>query len=145
MRIEKLIPVAEAYAKLSKDPNTQVAALLVDSKGRVRAQGFNGFPRGIKDDERLSNKETKLPRIVHAEMNCIASAAAVGVPTENCALVVTRYPCHECAKLIISAGIKFILCPEASAFSSWVSSTDVAEAMFAEAGIEVQIYGEEND
>jgi len=44
-------------------------------------------------------------RPVHAEMAALTSAARRGVPTQDCTMFVTTFPCHECAKLIVSAGI----------------------------------------
>jgi cytidine deaminase len=44
-------------------------------------------------------------RAVHAEMGALMDAAARGVPVRGCALFVTTFPCHECARNIIAAGI----------------------------------------
>jgi cytidine deaminase len=44
-------------------------------------------------------------RAVHAEMAAIADAARYGVPTTGCTLYTTTFPCHDCAKHIIAAGI----------------------------------------
>ena len=54
---------------MSKDPRTQVGAVIVGPDLEVRSTGFNGFPRGIVDwPERLQDKPTKLRLIVHAEV-----------------------------------------------------------------------------
>jgi cytidine deaminase len=44
-------------------------------------------------------------RAVHAEMAAIADAARYGVPTAECTLYTTTFPCHDCAKHIMAAGI----------------------------------------
>lgn len=44
-------------------------------------------------------------RIVHAEMAAICTAARRGTPLRGSTLYTTTYPCHECARLIIAAGI----------------------------------------
>lgn len=44
-------------------------------------------------------------RIVHAEMAALMTAARSGRSVRNCTLYTTTYPCHECARLIIAAGI----------------------------------------
>jgi deoxycytidylate deaminase len=44
-------------------------------------------------------------RAVHAEMACIMDAAKRGVPTYSNTLVCTTFPCHECARHIVAAGI----------------------------------------
>ena len=44
--------------------------------------------------------------VVHAEVNAITFSNCVDL--EGCTLYTTLFPCHECAKAIISAGIKEI-------------------------------------
>lgn len=44
-------------------------------------------------------------RAVHAEMAAITDAVRHGVPTKGCTLHTTTFPCHDCAKHIIAAGI----------------------------------------
>ena len=44
-------------------------------------------------------------RAVHAEMDALLSAARKGVPLTGCRLFVTTYPCHYCARHIVTAGI----------------------------------------
>lgn len=45
-------------------------------------------------------------RAVHAEQCALADAARRGVPTSGLTMAVTTFPCHECARLIVAAGIK---------------------------------------
>ncbi|MBW8827991.1 MAG: hypothetical protein JF606_00895 [Burkholderiales bacterium] len=44
-------------------------------------------------------------RCVHAEMAAITSAARLGVPIKNATLFTTTFPCHMCARHIVSSGI----------------------------------------
>ena len=44
-------------------------------------------------------------RAVHAEMDAILSASRAGVSPVGCRLFVTTYPCHYCARHIVSAGV----------------------------------------
>jgi cytidine deaminase len=44
-------------------------------------------------------------RAVHAEMCALMNAARRGIPVKGCTLYVTTFPCHECARHIIAAGI----------------------------------------
>jgi cytidine deaminase len=48
-------------------------------------------------------------REVHAEMAAITDAAKRGVSIKGCVLYCTTFPCHECARLIVSAGIKRVV------------------------------------
>jgi deoxycytidylate deaminase len=44
-------------------------------------------------------------RTVHAEMDAVTTAARTGVTIAGCNLFVTTFPCHECARHIISTGL----------------------------------------
>ena len=69
---KRYLKLAAEVATWSKDPNTQVGAVVVGSKGQILSQGYNGFPRGINDtSKRLNDRDTKLSLVVHAEMNAI--------------------------------------------------------------------------
>jgi dCMP deaminase len=140
MNLAKFYPLAMEVAELSKDPRTKVGAVVIDARGAVRAVGYNGFPRGVEDDPgRYADRDTKLLLVAHAEANAIANAAAVGTPLDGCGLVVTKYPCHECAKLVINAGIRQIGAPAPGTDSAWLKSNDIARMMFSEAGVAVQV------
>ena len=53
--------LTEVVASWSKDPSKKIGAVAIGSKGQVLAQGFNGFPRGIDDnDERLNDRENEV-------------------------------------------------------------------------------------
>ncbi|MGM0436205.1 MAG: deoxycytidylate deaminase [Bacillota bacterium] len=106
--------VAELSSMRSKDPSTQVGAVIVNRKNRIVGIGYNGFPIGIDDDVYPWENEgeflnTKYPYVVHAEPNAILNST---VSLENTTLYVTLFPCHECAKLIIQSGIKEIVYAE---------------------------------
>lgn len=139
MNLRKYYPIAQAVAGLSKDPSTKVGALIIDNRGAIRAVGYNGFPRGVDDDPgRYADRSVKLRLVAHAEANAIANAAAVGTPLDGCSLVVTKYPCHECAKLIINAGIERVLTADSEP-GSWIDSALTASWMFDEAGVKVEV------
>ena len=48
-------------------------------------------------------------REVHAEMAALTDAAKRGVSVKGCVLYCTTFPCHECARLIVSAGIRRVV------------------------------------
>ena len=43
--------MAKLISKRSKDPNTQVGAVIVSKDDRILSVGYNGFPNGCSDDE----------------------------------------------------------------------------------------------
>ena len=52
---------------------------------------------------------TEFTRDVHAEAAVLTSAARLGIESRNSTLVVTTYPCHNCAKHIIASGIRRVV------------------------------------
>ena len=99
-------------ADRSKDPSTQVGACIVSNDNRILSTGYNGFPQGCSDDEFPWNRdesvgETKYNFVVHAELNAILNAG--GKSLVGSRIFVSLFPCHECAKAIIQAGVKEVV------------------------------------
>ena len=104
------LAIAKVCALKSKDPHTQVGACLVNRKRQIVSTGYNGFPRGLNDDDYPWDKtgnalQTKYTYVVHAELNAITSACT---ELEGMALYTTLFPCAACTKIIIQAGIKSV-------------------------------------
>jgi len=84
-----------------------VGAVIVDINNRVVSVGYNGFPKGISDDIRLDNRETKYKMIVHAECNALLFAQR---PLTECAIYTYPFiPCPKCASMIIQSGISRVV------------------------------------
>lgn len=136
---KRYINLAAHIAEWSKDPSRKIGAVAVGSKGQVLAQGYNGFPRGISDDDTMyQNKVTKYQRVVHAEMNCIYNATYNGTSLDGATMYIHGLPvCSECAKGIIQVGIKRVVTKEIddSMPERWVESTQLTKQMFEEAGV----------
>lgn len=103
--------VAVLSSMRSKDPSTQVGAVIIDEKKRIIGIGYNGFPSGISDDDLPWTKtashaqETKYPYVCHAELNALLNRNGAS----GCTIYSSLFPCHECTKLIIQAGIQEIV------------------------------------
>ncbi|KAG0561770.1 hypothetical protein KC19_9G090500 [Ceratodon purpureus] len=103
--------IAFLSAKRSKDPNRQVGACIVSQDRVILGIGYNGFPRGCSDDNLPWAKksatgdplQTKYPYVCHAEVNAILNKNHASASGQR--LYVTLFPCNECAKIIIQAGI----------------------------------------
>ena len=109
---EYFMGVALLAAERSKDPSTQVGACIVDDQNRILSTGYNGFPHGCSDDEFPWNRdeslgETKYQFVVHAELNAILNAR--GKSLADSKLYVGLFPCNECAKAIIQAGVSEVV------------------------------------
>ena len=141
------IAIAQECAKMSKDPNTRVGAVIVGPDREIRSTGFNGLPRGIADTEdRLQDRDLKLKIIVHAEMNAILNAARFGVSLKGCTLYLAATdntgevwggpPCTRCTVEVIQSGISRIISfPKKSIPSRWHEDLLVANSLIQEAGI----------
>ncbi len=109
---EYFMGVAHLSAMRSKDPNTQVGACIVSQDNKILSMGYNGFPIGCSDDEFPWAREgeeldRKYVYTVHSELNAILNYR--GGSLEGAKLYVTLFPCNECAKAIIQAGIRELI------------------------------------
>lgn len=110
---EYFMGVAVLSSMRSKDPNTQVGACIVSSDKKIIGVGYNGFPTGCSDDDLPWDREgnwidTKYPFVCHAELNAILNANNSTL-LHGATLYVALFPCNECAKAVIQAGIKKII------------------------------------
>ena len=108
---EYFIGMAHLSALRSKDPSTQVGAVIVSSSNKIVSIGYNGLPKGCSDDEYPWDREgttldTKYVYVVHAELNAILNSP---MPVNDCKIYVSLFPCNECAKAIIQCGIKEVV------------------------------------
>ena len=104
----RFLDLAEHVAQWSKDPSTQVGAVLVSPDKSQVVHGYNGFPRGVWDDEaKYNNKEDKYKRVVHAELNAILNSPIR--PVGWTLYISPLPPCTECTKAIIQSGIKRVV------------------------------------
>ena len=109
---EYFMGIALLSARRSKDPNTQVGACIVNENNIILSTGYNGMPKGCNDDELPWEREgsfqnTKYAYVCHAELNAILNSD--GRSLTNSILYVTCFPCNECAKAIIQAGIQKVV------------------------------------
>jgi len=131
--------LAKEISTWSKDPSTQVGAVVIGNNGEVLSQGYNGFPRGIKDTAaRLKDRERKYNLVVHAEMNAIYNAGLNGVSLKGSTLYVYGLPvCNECAKGIIQVGIDKVIATRPADYNKkWDDSIKDAKALFKEAEVD---------
>jgi len=106
--------IAKLSAMRSKDPNTQVGSCIVGDDNRILSIGYNGTPNGYADGDFPWDREgeplnTKYLYVCHAEMNAIINYRGSRHELENAKIYVDLFPCNECAKLIIQAGIKEVI------------------------------------
>lgn len=132
----RFLTEAEHIAKWSKDPSTQVGALVVRDR-QILSTGYNGFPRGVADlPGRLNDREERLLRTVHAEANAVAQAARNGASLKGSTIYVWPFiPCSSCCVLLIQAGVLRIVAPDKPIPDRWRRSFELSRDMFTEAGV----------
>ncbi|KAL3998751.1 Cytidine and deoxycytidylate deaminase zinc-binding region family protein [Acanthocheilonema viteae] len=110
---EYFMGVAHMAALRSKDPVTQVGAVIVNQDKRIVGSGYNGMPTGCSDDILPWGKnsenflENKSAYVCHAEMNAILNNIVGSI--KGSTIYTVLFPCNECAKLIIQAGISEVV------------------------------------
>jgi len=139
-----------------------VGCVIVDPRNQiVRSQGFNGFPRGIRetvkavaipaigvyseksgelDMERWSRPQ-KYDWVEHAERNAVYNAARVGAAMEGCIAYLNwePLPCISCTKALIQAGIIAIVGPDipfgGTRRGDWSREMEFSGQLLDEAGV----------
>jgi dCMP deaminase len=147
--------LCQVVALKSKDPSSKFGAVIVGPGHEVRSLGYNGFPRGVY--EQLSPEEERVTHCTaqqvearwerpekylwceHAERNAIYNAARHGTPLQGCTIYVSGFPCADCARAIIQAGIADLIFrnPQGDYAARWNESLERARTMLLEAGVTV--------
>ncbi len=109
---EYFMGVALLSAQRSKDPGTQVGACIVGQDNKILSVGYNGMPIGCSDDDMPWDRDgdplnTKYLFVCHAELNAILNHGRSGLAGSK--VYTTLFPCNECAKAIIQAGIREVI------------------------------------
>lgn len=133
----RFLDLAKHIATYSKDPNTQVGAVIVRPDRTICSTGFNGFPKLMPDiPDDYADREEKLSRIIHAEMN-----AAIHSYERMDGFTLYTWPfasCDRCAVHMIQFGITRFVFPKLpdDKKSKWEVSLNRAKQYFDECGVE---------
>ena len=134
---KRFLGLAEYVSSWSKDPSTKVGAVITDKQNRIVSIGYNGFPRGVKDDNRLINRPLKYQLVVHAEKNALIFA---NKSVENCVIYTYPFmPCSVCAASIIQSGIDRVV-SYVNYNASWAENFKLSAQILKEAGVELVLY-----
>ena len=142
MRLGKYLGIANEIAKLSKDKSTKVGALILGPSKEIRSLGYNGSPRGCSaDEDHRSDRPEKYYWFSHAEANAISNAARVGTGLDGCSILVTHYPCMDCARLIVQSGIKHVAVPtpDPEFYERWREHIIRTDKLFEECGVTLEL------
>lgn len=112
-RIERddlYLNMARLYSQRATCIKAHVGVVAVRD-GRIIATGYNGAPSGMPHCTEVGCDIVAghCLRTVHAEANVVAFAARAGVSLDGASLYCTHTPCITCAKLLINAGVKYVM------------------------------------
>lgn len=136
---DRFIKRAFEVAGWSKDPSSQVGAVIVHGK-RAVSEGYNGPPQCWDDDATLP-RHSRLRVTIHAEENAILFAQRDLV---GATLFVTHHPCAPCAAKIAQVGISRVVMPPQSPefVLRWQDDVVLAQSIFRQAYVSVHEMGE---
>jgi dCMP deaminase len=139
---DKFMLLARLIASWSRDPETGVGCILADWDNIVRSTGYNGLPRGVKEEGKRNERPEKYLWIEHAERNAIYNAARVGIALEGCRVFVYGgFPCADCARAIVQCGIvEVVASPPDVDDERWGGHYRVAIAILDEGSVRVTPY-----
>lgn len=137
----------EEVKERSHDPHRRVGVLIVDGEGRTLSVGANAPPVQLglsKEDSHRSiaiDPEWKYFVLEHAERNAINAARDRRVNLEGSTMYGTLFPCADCARAIVAAGISRLVVPRPGGDpvrdSKWLNHYRYALLIFELAGIVV--------
>lgn len=142
----RFMALASTVGMWSKDRSSKVGCVIVSPSRDIIATGYNGFPRGIDDDvEERHERPEKYFWAEHSERNAIYAAAKMGHALDGATVYVTvaqgnpLFPCADCARAMIQAGIKRIVCQRPDYENpKWGPDFVRAYKMLTEAGVQVE-------
>lgn len=137
---KRYLDQAKFVSTWSKDKSTKTGVVVVNDDNTELVMGYNGFPRGADDDkdQRRYERPEKYVWTEHAERNAIYKAARLGISLNNCTMYATYFPCVECTRAIIQAGITklYVEKPDLN-HKTWGDSWLNAIIMLKECGVKI--------
>ena len=137
------LDLADHVSQWSKDQSTKVGCVIVGEANQVLSLGYNGFPRGVNDTTpERHQRPAKYKWTEHAERNAIYNAARTGTNVTGAVLYVPWFPCVDCARGIVQAGIAAVVTTmpenyEAEFLSRWAEDFRVSYEILTESGVDI--------
>ena len=139
---ERFLALAAQIGRWSKDRSAKAGCLIVGEDRLIRSTGFNGFPRNIDDDEPSRHERpAKYSWTEHAERNAVYNAARLGISTFGCICYVNWFPCVDCARAIVQAGmVRLVGLEPDQRDPRWGEEFQFASKLLRESGVDVSLY-----
>ena len=136
-------------ARMSRDPRTKVAAIIVDRNNLPISHGYNGFARGFTDTDVRWARPQKYEYVVHDAVNAILNAArpcddaimySQGLPCANCAKTICNSPFVKIREIVLHKQWRSYEVTSSSRTETWGEKFKYASEMFHELGIKIRYY-----
>jgi len=145
------IDLAERISQESKDRSTKVGCVIVSPDNTILSTGWNGFPRGVDDDDDAKHERpAKYDWTEHAERNAIYNAAREGIRLRGATAYLNYTPyaiCTHCVRALSQSGIVRFVGPNKQFGGTGIGSAydiDVINRqMIDETGLEIVVVDEE--
>lgn len=128
--------IAKTVSLRSKDISTKVGCVIVDPKDRIISTGYNGFVSKCNETLMTFERPLKYNLTIHAEMNALLYSKR---DLTNCTLYTTHYPCDNCLKHILQAGIRKIYYEDNSIVQRFTSDQTTAIDLMLRAVVDASL------
>ncbi len=119
--------LAFIVSRRSHDIQTQHGSIIVDSENRILGTGYNGFAKGLANDNTLPNtRPDKYDWMLHSEVNALANCT---LRPYNATLYITGEPCNQCLMQLWQNGVKKVIC---GSLYGWQQNNEKSRAVFNE-------------
>jgi dCMP deaminase len=142
--LDALLERAVAAAAASPNQIRRVGAVLVTAGTEIAA--CNTFPPGIKNLPERAVGENRFIWLEHAERTALFEAAKRGLATDGSMLVSTYFPCTDCARAMVLAGVKTVATPRPEFDDPvWGESFRTSAAILSEGAVKVIYLAEDQE
>lgn len=105
---EYFLGLAAEVSTRSHDQHTQHGCVLVKD-GKIIGTGYNGFPKGMRDNELPLTRPEKYPWMIHSEINALHNRDVI---RPYFTAYITGPPCFFCCRDLWQADCSQIIIPK---------------------------------
>lgn len=107
------INILHTTAAMSKDANTKVGCLIIDTKNKVVvSSGWNDLPRGVKHTPERNSRPLKYLFTSHAEQSCLTNALRLNACVTGHTMLTTLACCPQCSCSVVNSSLAEVVTPE---------------------------------
>jgi dCMP deaminase len=138
LEIDALMDLAAVAAAKSPNKIRQVGAVILTCDGAAPIAACNNFPEGVADLDWRHEGDGRFVWMEHAERNAIFTAAKHGRALAGATIASTFFPCIDCARAIVQAGIVRLVSPAPALDDAvWGASFPRSRTILEEGGVEL--------